>query len=265
MYGYQSNLFYLSLPFIFECGYRSVLPRVDIPRLCFFDWWPNMVLFGRLSAFVGEWCWMLQISLVLQKVLGELQTIKGKSDSCCSSIAAAARIARLIPYICLLAECFGTTGPVTSNNLWCIFEACTWTTMYVLTTYCAIVLRRGLKAISSSNDTVKRFANVLMIAGLVYIPYMLLINIPLYVKRWHEDEENGVSYLTFEKGLPDIAECHETSHRWEDWKDDAGWMIGYFSLAVWSSIWLMNAPTLMPEEEEEEEEELTNRLLVTLL
>ncbi|GMH88334.1 hypothetical protein TL16_g11128 [Triparma laevis f. inornata] len=259
-YAYQSNLFYLSLPFIFECGYRSVLPRVDIPRLCFFDCWPNMILFGRLSAFIGEWCWMLQISLVLQKVLEELQTINPKSSSC-DSVGVAARIAKLIPYMCLLAECFGTTGPVTSNNLWCIFEASTWTTMYILTTFCAYTLRSNLSNLPESNSTVSRFANVLMIAGFIYIPYMVFINIPLYVQRYQEDTANGVTYLTFEQGLPDIAACHSASQVWEDWKDDAGWMVGYFGPAVWSSIWLMNAPTLVPEKEEQEEEkELTRRL-----
>ena len=77
-YGYQSKMFYLCIPFVFECAYRSVLPRIDIPRMCFFDVWPSMVLFGRLSAFVGEWCWMLQISLALQKILGELDIVTEK-------------------------------------------------------------------------------------------------------------------------------------------------------------------------------------------
>lgn len=245
MYGYQSKMFYLCLPFVFECGYRSLLPRVDIPRLCFFDVWPNMVLFGRLSAFVGEWCWMLQISLALQQILGELAILKPQADGCCKSFTVAQRFAGLLPFVCLLAECFGTTGPVTTNNLWCIFEACTWTTMFAIATGCALVIRRGLKDETFSNKQVKRFSNVLIFAGAVYIPYMVAINIPLYVQRWKEDEDNGVTYLTFDKGLPDIAECHDASNSWEDWKEDAGWMVGYFGPAVWTSIWLMNAPSLM--------------------
>jgi len=59
-------MYILSIPFVFECFYRSFLPRIDIPRICFFNVWGNNVLFGRLSAFVGEWCWMLQISFALQ-------------------------------------------------------------------------------------------------------------------------------------------------------------------------------------------------------
>ena len=76
VYFYQKSMFYLCLPFVFECGYRSVLPRVDIPRLCLFDVWGNNVLFGRASAFIGEWCWMLQITLALRNILDGLASHK---------------------------------------------------------------------------------------------------------------------------------------------------------------------------------------------
>ncbi|GMI43156.1 hypothetical protein TrCOL_g12189 [Triparma columacea] len=266
-YGYQSKMFYLCIPFVFECAYRSVLPRIDIPRMCFFDVWPNMVLFGRLSAFVGEWCWMLQISLALQKILGELDIVTEKKG-CCTSLVAARRVASLLPFICLLAECFGTAGPVTTNNLWCIFEACTWTTMFTITTLCALIVRRSLKEIGGSNKAVSRFNNVLILTGFVYVPYMLISNIPLYVQRYHEDQDNGVEYISFSEGLPDIAYCHDASTKWEDWKEDAGWMVGYFGPAVWTSVWLMNAPSILRDEvkRSDDDNEVTgNSFAVTLL
>ncbi len=232
----------LAIPFVFECGYRSILPRVDIPRLCLHSTWANTVLLGRLSAFVGEWCWMMQISLALQVVLGDMTAMNIVPNSV--SHRTFSFLSKCLPLICLLAECFGTTGPVTINNGWCILEAITWTTMFAIASTSALYIRRSLKDIQDVPKDVMRFANVLFLTGLVYCPYMIAINIPMYVKRYHEDEDAGVEYLSFDDGLPDIATCHETSGKWEDWKEDAGWMVGYFGPAVWTSIWLIKAPRL---------------------
>ena len=127
-YHYQETMFYLSIPFIFECGYRSVLPRVDIPRLCFWDVWGNNVLFGRLSAFIGEWCWMLQISLALQTICEGL----AQSLPAHKGLSVTSKFAFSLPFVCLLAEILGTAGPVTKNNWWCIWEAVTWTYMFAV-------------------------------------------------------------------------------------------------------------------------------------
>jgi hypothetical protein len=97
---------------------------------------------------------------------------------------------------------------------------------------------------------------------------MLISNIPLYVQRYHEDQDNGVEYISFSEGLPDIAYCHDASTKWEDWKEDAGWMVGYFGPAVWTSVWLMNAPSILRDEvkRSDDDNEVTgNSFAVTLL
>lgn len=162
----------------------------------------------------------------------------------------------MLPLICLVAECFGTTGPVTTNNYWCIFEACTWTTMFTITTICAVIIRRGLKDIGDVNKNVTRLVNLLLVTGILYVPYMILINIPLYIQRWKEDEADGATYFSFSEGLPDIAECHGASGKWNDWKEDAGWMVGYYGPAVWTSIWLVNAPSIFRDDGAKREEKM---------
>jgi hypothetical protein len=52
--------------FTVVCGYRSILPRVDVPRLCWFDTPLNWVLFGRASATVAELAWAFQMTIFLQ-------------------------------------------------------------------------------------------------------------------------------------------------------------------------------------------------------
>ena len=236
IYEYQRLMYYMAFPFVFECCYRAVLPRVDVPRLCFFDIWPNVVLFGRLSAFVGEWCWMLQISQCLSKALTDVDArLARRTDvnkSCPRLTSLAVSLARLLPLLCLLAECFGTAGPVTTNNFYCIVEASIWASMIFIAGLLAVVLliteRRLAKAegkdLSASwraRNSVVSFARVLLAAALVYVPYMALVNIPLYVDRWHQDEANGVQYLSFQAGLPDVAVCHDADREdWSKWSSD---------------------------------------------
>jgi len=243
VFFYQKSMFYLCLPFVFECGYRSILPRVDIPRLCLFNVWGNNVLFGRASAFIGEWCWMLQISLALRNILDGLDSRKALNKLCTG-------LSVSLPALCLLAECLGTAGPVTTNNLWCIWEAVIWTTMFTIATGCAVYIKLELNKLPANLFELNRDANTfsvcLIVTGVLYVPYMLAINIPMYVRRWKEDEANAsVTYLPFNEGLPDIAICHDDDDAWEKWGADFAWMVPYFGPAVWTSIWLCKAPRII--------------------
>ena len=268
VFFYQKSMFYLCLPFVFECGYRSILPCVDIPRLCLFNVWGNNVLFGRASAFIGEWCWMLQISLALRNILDGLDSRKALwLNKLCTGLSVS------LPALCLLAECLGTAGPVTTNNLWCIWEAVTWTTMFTIATGCAVYIKLELNKLPANLFELNRDANTfsvyLIVTGVLYVPYMLAINIPMYVRRWkvrrgtrsnwtdpmrltlclfcrQEDEADAsVTYLPFNEGLPDIAICHDDDDAWEKWGADFAWMVLYFGPAVWTSIWLCKAPRIV--------------------
>ena len=43
-------------------------------------------------------------------------------------------------------------------------------------------------------------------------------------------------------GLTRLASCANVTQEMSAWEDDAFWMSGYFSFAVWSSLWLAQAP-----------------------
>jgi hypothetical protein len=183
---------------------------------------------------------MLQISLTLKKLLTQTCPSQPGISQKISSYAASA-----LPYVCLMAECFGTAGPVTTNNLWCIYEAITWTTMFVIAGVCALTIRSNIKKMDATvNDLsdAKILSNGLILVSLVYVPYMILVNIPMYKQAYIDAGGADGDYLTFSDGLPDVSSCHSQSFDWDKWADDAGWMLGYFGPAVWTSIWLMKAP-----------------------
>jgi hypothetical protein len=80
------------------------------------------------------------------------------------------------------------------------------------------------------------------IAGLTYVTFMFVVDVPMYWSRWLADEASGRHYLSLAQGLLDVSGRWVVSHRWEDWRSEVGWMTLYFSVAVWMSIALVHAP-----------------------
>ncbi|GMI34643.1 hypothetical protein TeGR_g10017, partial [Tetraparma gracilis] len=187
------------------------------------------------------------ISLALRRILAETAP---KDDSAKGKLQAAANfLAGALPYLCFCCECLGTAGPATKNALYCVFEACGWTSMFAVAGFCAFVCRRNIKKMVDGAEgdlkDAKIFSNGLVLVACVYVPYMIIANIPLYYDQWKADQEAGAQYLSFKDGLPDLAICHESNNQdWDKWSDDAGWMVGYYGPAVWTSIWLMKAPLI---------------------
>jgi hypothetical protein len=73
---------------------------------------------------------------------------------------------------------------------------------------------------------------------------MFTVDVPMYWARWITDEASGRPYLSVLQGVADVSERWVVSHRWQDWQSEVAWMSLYFSVAVWSSIALINAPFL---------------------
>lgn len=75
---------------------------------------------------------------------------------------------------------------------------------------------------------------------------MITVDIPMYYNRWQSNNQNinnnnnNNNQLTFMEGIKEAASCKIVSGKYEDWKEDFSWMLGYFSFAVWTSIYLIN-------------------------
>ena len=51
-----------------------------------------------------------------------------------------------------------------------------------------------------------------------------------------------LDWATFKAGFLRLRHCKTVTRDMSDWTADAAWMTPYFSLCVWSSIWLSIAP-----------------------
>ena len=208
----------LAAAYVFGCGFRSILPRADIQRICLFDTWLSSVFVGRSVATVAEICFAVQWAIVLHHLARS-----AKSD-------AARNIANAIVPLIVIAECCSWYAVITTNYLGNTLENSLWAVTYVLTA-------TGLLLLLDKFHGVIRFAIGSAIIGITaYVAFMLTIDVPMYFNRWQADVASGRELFGFLAGLHDASTRWAVTHDIAQWKDEIAWMSLYFSVAVWTSL-----------------------------
>jgi hypothetical protein len=216
----------LSAGYVLGCAFRSCLPVFDVPRLCLFDSWLSSVVVGRSVATFAELCFVTQWALLLREV-------SRATDSLLGITAAAA----MVPLI-IVAESCSWYSVLTTSNLGHVFEESIWAA-------CAALLVTSLITIwPRSNRAQRPLLAATCVAGVVYVGFMFMVDVPMYWSRWIADESSGRTYLDLAQGLMDVTRHWIVSHRWDDWKHETVWMSLYFSVAVWISIALVHVPAM---------------------
>jgi hypothetical protein len=213
----------LSGVYVFGCAFRSVVPVYDIPRICLFDTWMADVVVGRSVATLAELAFASQWALLLYATASAARSMFGKAVAL-----------GLVPLIAM-AEVSSWRAVLTTSNLPHVLENSTW------------AISAGL-AVSAMLAILPRCATprrkvlfMWCIAGMAYVTFMFLFDVPTYWARHVADEALGRHYFTLAQGFADVSHRRVVSYRWEDWRSEIVWMTLYFSVAVWFSISLVNA------------------------
>jgi hypothetical protein len=78
-----------------------------------------------------------------------------------------------------------------------------------------------------------------------YVAFMVVVDVPMYLKRWREGKVAGVKTLGLKEGFLDALHRRDATRSWTVWKPEVAWLTGYFSLAVWSSIGLVHVASAL--------------------
>jgi hypothetical protein len=208
----------LSAAYVFGCAFRSILPRADVQRICLFDTWLSSVFVGRSVATIAEVCFVIQWAIVLHHLarLTRSDTVRNASLS-------------IVPLI-LIAECCSWYAVVTTNYLGNAIENSLWAVAFTLI---AVALVRLLVEFHG----LARLAIGVMVAGVAcYLAFLVTVDVPMYVSRWHADLTNGKELLGVFSGFYDLVTRWAVTHDFVHWQDEIAWMSLYFSFAVWSSL-----------------------------
>eukprot|EP01084_Bolivina_argentea_P272568 464121_1 len=227
----EYKIFKLSaIIFTIICAYRAVMPRIDVTRVCWFDTPANWILFGRITACIAEICWALQMGLLLRRFALVMYLPKyGKHFE---------RAGISVIIIACIAECNSWANLITENNFFAVIEQFLWMVLFEITGIGMILLLKSLSYKTSTLTSYWIFGAIMIIIGLeqAYEAF------GLYLVRYLQDENNHKIYYGFSDGLKKLTQCNQVTQNIADWDGDAPWMTGYFSIGVWSSIWLFIAP-----------------------
>ena len=214
----------LSAGYVFGCAFRSALPVYDVPRICLFDSWLSSVIVGRSVATIAELCFVAQWALMLREVAQ-------------SSVSGAAKAASslLLPLI-VVAEVCSWYSVLTTSNLGHVIEESIWGLGAALMVLSQVLVWPRCAA------AMRPVLAVWCMAGIAYVGFMFMVDVPMYWSRWIADQASGKHYLDLGQGLFDASQRLVVSHRWDDWKSEVAWMSLYFSVAVWLSVALIHAP-----------------------
>jgi hypothetical protein len=208
----------LSALYVFGCAYRSVFLVYDVPRICLWNTWLSSVAVGRSVATVAELCFVAQWALLLRET------------ALATGSRTAYRVSLLLVPLIAIAETCSWYSVLTTSNLGHVAEESLWgLSVALLVVSVLAIMPRGAPAR-------RPVLLALCVAGLAYVAFMFVVDVPMYWSRWIADEASGRQYLTLAQGIVDVAQHRVVSYRWENWKHEVAWMSLYFSVAVWISI-----------------------------
>jgi hypothetical protein len=222
----------LSGIYVFVCAYRSFLPRIDLERYCLFDTMLSSIFLGRAAATIAEIAFSCQIALFLHR-LGE---VHGHPLTQMMSVA-------IVPMI-TIAQCFCWCGVVSLNHGYHAIEESIWAVCAIL----VAIAMGGFAFYHPENSSLVRVSLVGAILSLVFFAFMVVVDVPMYIKRWRENHQKSaqkgktmICKSSFD-GAIDAFQRRNVTRSWEVWKEETIWLTGYFSSAVWLSLILVHMP-----------------------
>lgn len=208
----------LSGVYVLVCAYRSVLPRVDLERTVFVDSWLSSIFLGRAAATVAEVCFGLQLGLLVHEL------------GVCAGLPWIQVAGWAVPVFVLAAQGFCWHSVLTLNHLTQAIESLLWAAGM---TWMATLL--GAIA-AATNGWIRMLAAFGIVACLVFVAYALLVDVPMYRRRYREGLARRRPYLSLIQGVRDAWQRRVPERNWSAWRADALWLTPYFSVGVWLSL-----------------------------
>jgi hypothetical protein len=216
--GYRFKQLALSGLFVAACAFRSLLPRVDLERMCLWDVPLSSVIVGRTVATVAELCFAWQCALLLFKL----------SALTNSSIIGTIGLA-VLPIV-IVAELACWFAVATLNHIWHAVEELLWSIMIALIAVGLVLYWKH------TAEALPMWVPIGLIACAGTALLILTVDVPLYIARWRSGKRAGLRYLRVVEGLKDALVRRRVTQTHDDWREEVLWMTLYFSAGVWVSL-----------------------------
>jgi hypothetical protein len=210
--------------YVSGCAFRSFLPVYDVPRITLVDSWISTAMVGRSVATIAELCFACQWAFLLRETARATGSLFAHS------------VTRMVVPMLAIAEACSWYSVLTTSNLGHVLEESLWGLCAALVVACMVMIRPRCSPIPRSAVI------AWCVAGVAYVAYMFLVDVPMYWSRWLADQAAGKSYFTLVKGVLDASHRRVVTYSLEHWRSEMLWMGLYFSVAVWISLSLIHIP-----------------------
>lgn len=248
--GYRKRMRVMGLIFTLVAAYRAVFVSRYLSQMAWFDTLANSSLLIRLLAISAELSFAGLFALAMLRVNKDVPAANKHSNSITSFMMTKS------PYVLLscifLAQFFATSGLITKNVTLFAIEETLWSMGFLSILPLAMVQLRRVFAIQDSEIKprlvlLKRFAVLNVAWGLIYCSYGLFYHLPL--EMWPSAMEQMQTGLPLIKtGMSAISDAFvivNESKAYGDWGFGfLFWHSAYFTVCVWLSIFLMQAPRI---------------------
>src|SRR6476660_4304947 len=152
----------LCAAYVFDCAFRSFLPRADVQRICLFDTWLSSVVVGRSVATVAEIAFAAQWAIILY----QLGTLTGADTTVNAALV-------IVPLI-VIAECFSWHAVLTTKYLHNAIENSIWAVVF-------FIVGVGLCRLLPEFDGAVRMVLIVSIGGIVFfLAFLMTVDVPMY-------------------------------------------------------------------------------------
>lgn len=215
------SIFVMAFIYIIVNAIRAIWPRIDIERICFFDANISTPLVGRFLATIAELCYIGLFIITLKLFISTSKDFDKYSI-----------ILNLIFIVILIAEILSWCGCLTKKQLFNAFEESLWGFSAVVILIISLLTYKEI-----NNKKIKNYLLTISLCLLIYITFMVLVDIPMYIKR--DKIEIIDKNTSLDEQIKDMSKCNTISKDYNTWKEDIPWLSGYFSLGSWSAIILL--------------------------
>lgn len=224
----------LSAVYVLVCAYRSIYPRVDLERYCLFDSHLSSIFLGRLAATIAEICYSYQFALLLSQLA---EIFEGKEIIWLIKITSDF----LVPMITVAQLCCWR-AVLTLDFRWHIIEESIWAiaSFLIFSSFCSVIMIALNQVRCCCQDDVIFISITGSIFSIAYLGFMVVLDIPMYINKQKENRAKRIHGSKQNGRCTNIWSQRKTTEDWKVWREEAPWLTGYFSLAVWISISLIH-------------------------
>ena len=181
---FRKRQLWLSAVFVLGCGFRSLIPRADVQRFGLIDSWLSSALIGRSVATAAELCFVAQGASLACRRPGRRVPVRGRRRMASRPTHRRGRgvlVDRSSDHLLLGQRGRGIALALAAS----------------------LLVASGLIVWARCRPVREPFLTAALALGILYILFMVSVDIPMYFARWQADEASGKAYLALGQGLRD--------------------------------------------------------------